>query len=359
MCFCFGIYSKNLSELGILINFEKSVFIPTNLIEWLGITWDSKHFSISVPPRRIENTVSCLQSVTSHFPKVTARELAKVVGKIISMTPVMGNICNIMTRFSSIEIATRQSWDSKLAFKFQNEVLNELNFWIRCIHSENIKMLRHTKKKSVLVYSDASNIASGAYTLEMNSKVFHLMWKDSEKVMSSTWRELKAIELALASFKGDLHNTEVKWFTDNQSCVKIVHSGSMKHHLQTLAYNIFKLCVDTKISLEVQWIPRSENDKADLISRIIDHDDWVITEEFFKFISDMYGPFTIDRFANFNNRKTFRYNSKFWNPESEAVDCFTQDWRNENNWLVPPINLIVSVIRHLLYCKTRGVLITP
>lgn len=72
------------------------------------------------------------------------------------------------------------------------------------------------------------------------------MWKESEKSMSSTWRELRDIKLALASFKDSLVNKDVKWFTDNQSCVKIVQSGSMKHHLQSLAYNIFKMCVEQK-----------------------------------------------------------------------------------------------------------------
>lgn len=86
--------------------------------------------------------------------------------------------------------------------------------------------------------------------------VLHLMLEDDEKNMSSTWRELKAIELALASFKNELQEMTVKWFTDNQSCEKIVHSGSMKHYSQFIAYNIFKMYADNKISLDVQWVPR-------------------------------------------------------------------------------------------------------
>ncbi|XP_062576079.1 uncharacterized protein LOC134255412 [Saccostrea cucullata] len=43
----------------------------------------------TVPDRRIDDAICCLQKTIIHFPDVTARELARVVGKIISMTPVM------------------------------------------------------------------------------------------------------------------------------------------------------------------------------------------------------------------------------------------------------------------------------
>ncbi|XP_062594041.1 uncharacterized protein LOC134255522 [Saccostrea cucullata] len=42
-----------------------------------------------IPDRRIDDAICCLQKTITHFPNVTARELARVVGKIISMTPVM------------------------------------------------------------------------------------------------------------------------------------------------------------------------------------------------------------------------------------------------------------------------------
>jgi hypothetical protein len=56
------------------------------------------------------------------------------------------------------------------------------------------------------------------------------------------------------------------------------------------------------------------------------------------------------------NRKTERFNSLFWNPGSEAVDAFTQNWHGENNWLVPLIYLVVRNIKHLLFHKAQGTL---
>ena len=52
-------------------------------------------------------------------------------------------------------------------------------------------------RKDVIVYSDASDHAGAAYTVEVNEHIFHMTWSEHERGLSSTWRELKAIEQAL------------------------------------------------------------------------------------------------------------------------------------------------------------------
>ena len=77
------------------------------------------------------------------------------------------------------------------------------------------------------------------------------------------------------------------------------------------------------------------------------------------FMDAMFGPHTIDRFANHENRKTERFNSAVWNPGCEQVDAFSMNWKGENNWLVPPIYLVPEVLRHIVFCKASGTLIVP
>jgi hypothetical protein len=70
------------------------------------------------------------------------------------------------------------------------DVLKELHFWLSNICVSNTKKLCGVFEKDVIVYSEARNVAAGAYTVELNQKVFHLMWKEHEANKSSTWREL-------------------------------------------------------------------------------------------------------------------------------------------------------------------------
>ena len=91
---------------------------------------------------------------------------------------------------------------------------------------------------------------------------------------SSTWRELHGVSFALKSFAHLLSGCFVKWFTDSQAVSLIVDSGSMKEYLHQLAVDIFHTAKENNIEIEVEWIPRSLNEKADYLSKIVDFDDW-------------------------------------------------------------------------------------
>ena len=93
----------------------------------------------------------------------------------------------------------------------------------------------------------------------------------------------------------------MQWFTDNRYIPSIIRSGSMKRDLHQLALSIFKIVIRNSIDLQIDWIPRSFNDHADAISRIIDFDDWGVSLEFFNYIDHIWGPHTVDCFANFNS----------------------------------------------------------
>jgi hypothetical protein len=60
-----------------LINEEKSIFVPTQKLEWLGILWDSQLFSLSIPDRRISDLLCSITHIIDFFPVFTARKLAQ------------------------------------------------------------------------------------------------------------------------------------------------------------------------------------------------------------------------------------------------------------------------------------------
>ena len=165
-----------------------------------------------------------------------------------------------------------------------------------------------------------------------------------ERLKSSTWRELLAIDYALKCFVPLLENTSIHLKTDNFATLVITRKGSNKTSLQKFAENINKICVENSIKFEISWIPHNNNAAADAISKLTDYDDWQTTLEFFQKISETWEKFTIDRFANNENTKTEKFDSKYWCPGTSDVNAFTVSWSGKNNYLVPPIYLSPRVI---------------
>ena len=136
----------------------------------------------------------------------------------------------------------------------------------------------------------------------------------------------------MQSFAPVLKGSHVKWFTDNQAAARIVELGSMKLalHKKGEKNSVFDICVQSGIYLDIQWIPRTLNQQADYITRLIDVDDWQTINDLFLSLNARWGPHSVDCFANYYNHKLPRFFSRFWNPNTAGVDFFIQPLRGEN-----------------------------
>lgn len=347
---------QDLENLGFFMN-EKCIWDPVQEIKYLGLIINLHDYVLKIPIEKIEKVRSLISKLLGRT-KVSARDLAKVAGNLISVGLVVGSVTRLKTRKIYGFITSANAWDSKV--KLPEEVKTELLFWhafLTCCDTS--KLLEYAPPK-VLAWADASS-NGGAAIVSYSGKSKHVImnFEYPEVIESSTFRELRAIELGVASFVREMGHSIVKFYTDNQGAVSIVRNGSSNLKLQAIAERIYEMCQRHSITLEIEWIPRDINNVADYYSRNFDWDDWRITTWIFKLLNETWGPFSIDRFANHVNRKTFRFNSRIWYPDCEAVDAFSQDWKGDKNWLVPPIHLIQRCLRHLKACKAVGCIVVP
>lgn len=343
---------------GFITNSEKSIWEPTQIITWLGLVWNSTLGTISITPRRVQGIVDCVAFIEAQKCTIAARQLSSFVGKVMSTCPVTGNLPRITTRHCQMTIAIAEHWDTPMIL--DEYCKDEIVFWKNNIHLRNFKNCFVFRKPQKVTFSDASNIACGAVSyINDGEHVCHKMWTQDERSRSSTWRELSAIEFSLLSCLPILSSSHIKWYTDNQATAKIVEVGSMKLELHTIALRIFKICYEHSIHLDIEWVPRDRNTRADFISKLVDFDDWQVTEDVFKDLDSLWGPHTVDCFATYYNRKITRYFSRFWNPETSGIDAFMQSWEVENCWLVPPVYLIPRTLAYIYSQGAKGTLIVP
>ena len=135
----------------------------------------------------------------------------------------------------------------------------------------------------------------------------------------------------------------------------------MKCHLQDIALDICKQCLNYNLSLDVEWIPRTENERADFINRIVDFDDWGtgISEDLFLYVDSLWGPHQIDWFANDDNHKLPVFYSRYWNVKSIGIDAFNVDWGGINGLFVPPVCLLFKVLQYMKQCRAYGTVVLP
>ena len=349
---------NDLIAAGFVPNVDKSHWEPSQSIVWLGMNWDGLNGRISISDKRITDIHDSIELFIQRLPMTSARVLASLVGKLMSLKPVVGGIAQLKTRFLHFAILARRHWDDLFSMNRFQLAIEEVLFWKGNLDSLNSRNVHNSFLPQVVLFSDASGTGFGATTKDCKMQCCHT-WDEGEKLESSTWRELKAVQFALFSFASQLEGKTVKVFTDNKGVVAICKKGSMKLELHSMAIAIFDICKRHSVNLEIEWIPRSQNEEADLLSREIDYDDWGVSQEFFSFMDNLWGPHSVDRFADHLNFKISNFNSKFWCPGTSQVDAFAMDWSSENNWLVPPVRLIPAVLRHVKVCKAVGSLVIP
>ena len=54
---------------------------------------------------------------------------------------------------------------------------------------------------------------------------------------------------------------------------------------------------------------------------------------------------------------TLRYQDltlRFFQTGCAVVDAFSQDWGHDNDWICPPVCLLIRVVKYMELCKARG-----
>ena len=123
----------------------------------------------------------------------------------------------------------------------------------------------HPKDHSIQLFTDTSNEGWGAHLDKSSTKG---LWSDQEKRLHINVLELKAVSLALRSFKDQCHNQTVLVATDNSTVVAYVNKQGGTHSAQmcALLWKIMTWCHHYHITLKARHIPGCLNVMADLLS---------------------------------------------------------------------------------------------
>ena len=350
---------QDLIGAGWIPNIKKSTWLPVAVLTWLGFMYDLVNMIVSATQEKIDKALDSIQEI-QNTDTIPVRTLASISGQLIALHPALGDIVYLKSKRIAMLIANDTDWNRSVILN--DTVRQELLFWVNYLPNNNGSSIHHPVACGAISYSDASSTGCASLITpspDQQTIVVHREFSEPETSTSSTYRELITVYHGLTQTKDLLRDQSIRWHTDAKNVVSIIRKGSMKNDLQNLALRIFMLTQTHNINLCMSCLRRTENTEVDEFSRIIDYDDWGVHPKWFLRICQLLGPVTIYRFADPNNRKAQRFNSRFYWPETEAVDAYTQNWQNEVNWPVPPLYLIARTLKYLQLCKAVGIIVVP
>jgi hypothetical protein len=350
---------SDLSRAGFVVNQKKSHWEPTKRIQWLGFIADADECKFYVAEEKLKLLDLVIDTLLIVSRRASARDLAKFVGRAVSMERALGRVVRLMSRSAARLCAKAPHWEASV--QIDDLVIREMRFLRKNSRQFNGQLfIARTPSSCLRCFSDASDTGYGSYVIAPSVMMTQGTWSPEESSKSSTWRELAAVNRSLIAWQGTLAGQTLLWHCDNAAVVRILDYGSNKLQLQMLAVQVAEICFIGRIRLLPVWIPRGDNQVADELSRrSIDGDDWQLDPYWFRYLDGVWGPHTVDRFADNENCQIPIFNSRVFCPGTSGVDAFSLSWADQNNWLCPPIGSILRVLEKVRADGAVATLIVP
>ena len=400
--------------------------VPLSRFELLGFELDLRNQMFYVPAKKVQKLMSSIANLrlaaSINDNIVTAKSVAEVTGRIVSMSIALGGVSRMRTRCLYKSLGLRETaaqWREPC--RLSKNALDELKFWEKHFDRFNgrrIAQAHPPRSVEMHVATDAGEKRVGGFVqldeniskeaeqrclkavegaestravaedvksrLRSGVDVSYPLDEKQQKA-SSTWRELFGVLCILRCFIAFLAGFTVRLYVDNAGtafCLggkvqgtskngKVIdftekfHGGSTVEENQELVAQIVDLAVEHNVDLETQWIPREENVRADASTHISAVHDFKLRDEIFRRVDEKWGEHTIDRFACPGNVrvKSGFYNSRFLEPgmkDCRGIDALAQsDWGVHNNYVHPPYMLLAPTIYTIRRTGAKATLICP
>ena len=172
---------------------------------------------------------------------------------------------------------------------------------------------------------------------------------------------LQAANFAVQSFTKNQERLHVHLRIDNSTAVAYINKigGTRSGRLVDLTKKLFDYVLSRRITVTAEHLAGVENTEADHESRVYkDWSNWRFNPRLFHTLSQVWGPFEIDLFADHLNCQVYRFVS--WKPNpAEAVDAFQVNWSQLKGYAFPPFAMLGRCVAKVVQDWATLVVITP
>ena len=346
------------TKLGFHIHPEKSVFIPSQKLTFLGFVLDSIAMTVTPTGEKVQRILSvCTTLLQTQMP--TIRQVAEVIGTLVSNFPgaQYGPLHYRHLERDKYLALLANKGDYGGIMQLSPPALTELKWWRD--NAATLKRDIQHDHPSSSIQSDASTLGWGAV---FGTRKTGGRWTPSEAEYHINILELLAAFFALKCFCSHMSNCHIQIQIDNTTAVAYINNmgGSKSKELNQLAVQIWEWCIIRNIWFSAVHIPGRLNTGADEKSRVFsDNHEWMLNKHSFDKILLRHPGLDFDLFASRLNYQISRYCSWQADPNSTHVDAFTMNWNGLKFYAFPPFSLLPRCLQKISQDRAQGIIIAP
>ena len=354
-----------LESLGFVIHPDKSIFIPTQEIIFLGFIINTRDMTVRLTVEKKEKIIGLGIGLlkTKNF---TIRMISSFIGNLTASFEAVpeGRLYYRHLEWCKALSLELHNHDFDAPCFISEQAREEIIWWVNNVEHSFAK-IHDIPDIDRTIYTDASKHLGGGWGAsdevlgEINGR-----WASEEQGMNINCLELKAIQLALQSFIPLYGKCEhIRVMSDNTTAISYINKKGGTHcmTLNDLAVNIWEYCLDKGIHISAAHIPGKHNVLADIASREFrDAAEWKLCPEIFSRLVTKFGRPDIDLFASRLNHQLPTYVSWQPDPDSSFIDAFQMSWKGKFIYAFPPFSMIWPVLSKIRRDQVHTALIvTP
>ncbi|XP_057365008.1 uncharacterized protein LOC130685703 [Daphnia carinata] len=347
-----------LKHLGFLINWEKSVLVPTQVLEYLGLVIDSVRLSFALPNIKVKAVKKMCEAALA-AESISLRKIASIMGNVTWAIPAIPYAQAHYRRLQWFYIKQAQSanFNLKTRCSLSAEAREDLECWVFNLNKTQDKIFfPHTP--DLEIYTDASLSGWGACCDEIRTRG---SWTPADIKKHINELELLGAFFAVQAFAAQSKNISIRVFLDNSTAVAYINhcGGSRSQALTNVSAQLTTWCENRGISLEAVHVAGKLNIIADEESRAgPDAGDWKLDPRVFKCIQELW-PSVVDAFATPWNAQLPSFISWHPQPGAMATNAFSVNWKGLLAYCFPPFALIFKCLGKIRREKSVVVFFCP
>ena len=284
-----------LKTLGFIINLDKSVLTPTQVITFLGFTINSITMRFTLPSEKVQKLLTLCRQIRSSS-KVLLRTLAQLLGLLESYRLAVWQAPLHFRYLQALLIRglNQMNHNYEAPVSLCSQSLGEINWWLQNLETVNGSPII-TPSSDLTIFTDASLTGWGAACGNIKT---HGKWSATERQLHINVLELKGAVLGIQSLLKNQSSKIISLNMGSSTAVAYIKHKGGTHSLELLqvALQLWNWCIQRNLFIIAYHVPGKTNVVADRESReFIDNSDWKIDQIL---ISPFLRGYSTDLFAS-------------------------------------------------------------